>query len=313
MHPRNRHSGRYDLKALSETLPALAPFVAKNRFGEESIDFADPEAVKALNRALLKHYYGIGTWGLPAGYLCPPIPGRAEYVHQLSELLSDCNRGKIPRGDAVRVLDVGVGANCVYPIIGRAEYGWSFVGSDVDQGALNAAKNIVLANPLLAGGVQLRRQPSASAVFRGVIRDGENYDLSMCNPPFHASREEAKEAALKKLRGLSPEGAPPPAGEPVLNFGGKDSELWCPGGEAGFIRRMIAESARFPARVFWFTTLVSKEANIPDVYHELRRAGVADRRTVEMALGNKVTRLVAWTFFDKSRQERWRRGLAESS
>jgi 23S rRNA (adenine1618-N6)-methyltransferase len=313
LHPRNKHRGRYDFKALIATLPALAPFVSVNRFGDESVDFADPAAVKALNRALLKHFYGIGVWGLPAGYLCPPIPGRADYVHHLSELLSSCNRGAIPRGDGIRILDVGVGANCVYPIIGRVEYGWSFVGADVDAAALASAKNIVQSNPVLAGGVELRRQASPLNIFRGVVREEENFAASMCNPPFHASREEAREGTSRKLRNLAPEGSAPPAGaEPALNFAGKDVELWCTGGEVGFARRMIQESAKVPARVFWFTILISKESNLPDVYHELRRAGAAENRTLQMAHGNKVSRIVAWTFFDKSRQEYWRRQLAES-
>jgi 23S rRNA (adenine1618-N6)-methyltransferase len=42
----------------------------------------------------------------------------------------------------VRVLDIGVGANCVYPLIGHAEYGWRFLGVDIDEAALaNAQAN----------------------------------------------------------------------------------------------------------------------------------------------------------------------------
>ncbi|MCM2324291.1 MAG: RlmF-related methyltransferase, partial [Oligoflexia bacterium] len=42
MHPRNRHQGRYDFAQLIRACPELAPFVAPTRFGERSIDFADP-------------------------------------------------------------------------------------------------------------------------------------------------------------------------------------------------------------------------------------------------------------------------------
>ncbi len=312
LHPRNKHPGRYDFPALTEALPALAAFVRKNEFGDDSVDFADPAAVKTLNRALLKLYYGVANWGLPDGYLCPPIPGRADYIHHLSELLSTCNRGKVPKGDGVRVLDIGVGANCVYPIIGRVDYGWSFVGSDIDAAALASAQNIVRSNPALAGGVVLRRQASAANIFRGIVREGEIFDAVVCNPPFHASREEALAAAQRKIAGLTG-GAPPvdPASPaPVLNFAGKATELWTQGGETGFARRMIVESAKIPRQVFWFTTLISKEANLPDVYHELRRAGVNEKRTIVMAQGHKVSRLVAWTFYNKSQQEKWRAQLA---
>lgn len=310
LHPRNKHRDRYDFKALTEALPALAPFVIKTPSGEDTVNFADPSAVKTLNRALLKKYYNIGVWGMPPGYLCPPIPGRADYIHHLSELLSDCNRGAIPRGPHIKILDVGVGANCIYPIIGWREYGWNFVGSDIDAAALASAANILRGNQGLADAVTLRPQPQAANIFRGVVREGELFDACICNPPFHKSREEAAEGTRRKLDNLGLAGAT--AEKPPLNFEGKDNELWCLGGETGFARRMILESKKFQASVFWFTTLISKESNLPDVYHELRRAGVADRRTIVMSQGHKVSRIVAWTYFDKSRQEAWRRRLADA-
>lgn len=98
LHPRNPHRERYDLQTLAASYPALALYVRPNRFGDESIDFADPEAVKVLNAALLRHYYGIGNWDIPPGYLCPPIPGRADYIHHIADLLAGCNAGKIPTG-----------------------------------------------------------------------------------------------------------------------------------------------------------------------------------------------------------------------
>lgn len=140
MHPRNKHSGRYDFEKLTKASPELARFVSLSPRGESTIDFSDPEAVKALNSALLKHFYGVTKWDIPAGYLCPPIPGRADYMHSIADLLASRNGGVIPRGPSVRVLDIGVGANCIYPIIGHYEYGWEFVGSDVDPVAIASAK-----------------------------------------------------------------------------------------------------------------------------------------------------------------------------
>ena len=77
LHPRNRHRERYDFKSLISTCPELAPFVARNRYNDDTIDFANPKAVLLLNKALLKHFYGIENWNIPPNYLCPPIPGRA--------------------------------------------------------------------------------------------------------------------------------------------------------------------------------------------------------------------------------------------
>jgi len=113
--------------------PELGVFVKLNDYNDESIDFSNPEAVKMLNTALLKHYYKINHWNIPANYLSPPIPGRADYIHHIAELLGGSNNGKIPTDNKIKCLDIGVGASCVYPIIGNKEYGWSFVGSEIDE------------------------------------------------------------------------------------------------------------------------------------------------------------------------------------
>ncbi|WP_259699085.1 RlmF-related methyltransferase, partial [Pseudomonas chlororaphis] len=148
LHPRNRHQGRYDFPQLIKSTPELGAFVIINTYGKESIDFANPAAVRVFNRALLKAFYGIAHWDIPADFLCPPVPGRADYVHCLADLLAERNEGVIPCGAAVRVLDIGVGANCIYPLIGHCDYRWQFLGSDIDTTALAAAKAIVQANGL---------------------------------------------------------------------------------------------------------------------------------------------------------------------
>ena len=289
LHPRNRHRGRYDFSDLARSSPELAAFVKLNAYRDESIDFADPAAVRALNRALLKHFYGIAHYDLPDGHLCPPIPGRADYLHHAADLLGAGRGGRIPRGPAVRVLDIGVGANCIYPILGHREYGWSFLGSDIDPAALAAAGRILRANPGLEGAIELRLQPSPARIFQDLLRDGETFELSICNPPFHASAAEARAGARRKLDNLG-------IGGGRLNFGGRGAELWCDGGEAGFVGRMIAESAGIPGRCRWFTTLVSRAANLPGLRTALRRAGALEIRTLPMAQGQKRSRILAWTF-----------------
>ncbi|MCM2305294.1 MAG: 23S rRNA (adenine(1618)-N(6))-methyltransferase RlmF [Elusimicrobia bacterium] len=284
MHPRNRHAGRYDFDLLVKLSPELESVAYLNPSGEPTVDFTDPASVLILNRALLRTYYGVGFWELPPGYLCPPVPGRADYVHHAADLIG----GK--RGEGVRVLDVGVGANCVYPIIGRGEYGWGFVGSDADRTALAAAQRIVDANPGLAGGVELRLQTNSASMFEGVVNAGESFDLSLCNPPFHASLEDARDASRLKWAKL---GRPSDTGS---NFGGAEGELWHPGGEEAFVRRMVEESADFGAQVRWFTALISKAATLPAVDKALKKSGARQSRIIDMAQGQKKSRLVAWTF-----------------
>ncbi|MCB5188308.1 23S rRNA (adenine(1618)-N(6))-methyltransferase RlmF [Methylobacillus caricis] len=311
LHPRNKHKDRYDFTLLIETHPALARFVRLNQYQDASIDFADPFAVKTLNQALLKQYYGIAAWDIPAHFLCPPIPGRADYLHYLADLLAACNAGLVPRGDKVKVLDIGVGANLVYPMIGQREYEWHFVGADINPEALGNARQVIASNPGLDSAVTLRLQANASAIFQGIIQADDRFDLTMCNPPFHASLADAVAGTQRKWRGLE-KNRGKPAGKnsklPVadkLNFGGHAAELYCEGGEEAFISRMVQESAQVGRQCLWFTTLVSKAATLPAVYRALRKAGAFKVKTIEMAQGQKKSRIVAWTFLDDNQQREW--------
>src|SRR6476659_5844658 len=199
LHPRNKHQGRYDLKELCNTCPDLKPFVFSLNEDHETIDFANPDAVKMLNKALLEHYYGVKKWGIQEKYLCPPIPGRADYIHHIADLLASSNQGIIPKGKHIKVLDIGVGANSVYPLIGNHEYEWLFTGVDVDAVAIQNAEEIVDANPHLKGKIKFRLQANVKDIFKGAMEKTERFDLTVCNPPFYASLEEAKNATLKKL------------------------------------------------------------------------------------------------------------------
>ena len=306
LHPRNRHQGRYDFQRLIQTDADLANFVGVNAHGELGIDFADPAAVKALNRALLKDSYGIQAWDIPPQNLCPPVPGRADYVHYLADLLAGSNRGVIPNNKLIQVLDIGTGANCIYPLIGQSEYGWRFVATDINAASLENAQAILDANPALAQHITLRLQPSPNAIFSGIVFDDEWFDLTLCNPPFHASLAEASAGTQRKWKNLGKQTAKTTS-SPGLNFGGQDEELWCSGGEEGFIQRMISESVQWNARCFWFTTLVSKSASLPGIYAALKRAGVQEHKTITMSQGQKQSRLVAWTFLNQAQQAGWRK------
>lgn len=305
LHSRNLHNGRYDFAQLIASSPALKAFVAVNQYGNESINFVDPAAVKELNRALLKHFYDVKEWDVPAQYLCPPIPGRADYLHFLADLLAEGNGGDVPRGDKVRVLDIGVGANCIYPIIGHRSYGWHFVGTDVDEAALQNARHLLDANQL-SDAIELRLQTSSKAIFEGVTYADEYFDLTMCNPPFHASLAKARQGAQRKWQNLGKESNKHK--NPVLNFGGQSLELCCEGGEEAFVTRIIEESVSGRGHCLWFTTLISKSSSLPQVYRVIKNIGAADNRTFEMSQGQKKSRFVAWTFMDKERRSAWHKG-----
>ena len=308
LHPRNKHCGRYDFAQLIAASPRLAAFVAPNAYGDQSIDFADAQAVRALNRALLKANYGVANWDLPDQYLCPPIPGRADLLHYLADLLASSNGNVVPCGKAIRVLDIGVGANAVYPLIGHSEYGWSFVGSDIDRTALAAAQAVLDANDGHRLAIELRHQAAPLSIFSGILRDDELFDLVICNPPFHSSLDDAQAGSARKWKNLgkSDLGNSAPGKKPPLNFGGQHGELCCAGGEEGFICRMIEQSVAVANSCLWFTALVSKATTLPAVYRALKAACVHDSRTIAMAQGQKKSRVVAWTWLNERQQQAWR-------
>lgn len=290
LHSRNRHRDRYDFAALMRTSPTLSRFVRSNDYGDDSIDYANPDAVKALNQTLLKHHYGLEQWNLPPGYLCPPIPGRADYIHHLADLLAD--GGDIPSGKEIRVLDIGVGASAIYPIIGVIEYGWSFVGTDIDSAALKNCRRIIESHPLLSNNIELRLQPSAQQCLTGVIKNGDTFHLAMCNPPFHKSMSEVIAASRQKISKLSGGNST----NDVRNFAGHSTELCCTGGELAFIRRLIYESTEFPQLSRWFTSLVSKSAHLPALRRILHTVGAKRVNIIKMSQGQKQSRFIAWSF-----------------
>ncbi|MDD2633986.1 MAG: 23S rRNA (adenine(1618)-N(6))-methyltransferase RlmF [Bacteroidales bacterium] len=301
LHPRNKHRERYDLDALSQTYPALKEFIITTEYGKTSIDFFNNFAVKALNIALLKHYYNVDYWDIPPRYLVPPIPGRADYLHYVADLLALSNKGNVPRGSDVKCFDIGVGASCVYPIIGVAEYGWSFVCSEIDKKAFEASAKIIEKNAGLSGLVNLKLQEDKYKIFDKIIAKDDLIDVVICNPPFHASLEEAKKANLRKLSNLKRKRA----NNEERNFGGVNQELWCVGGERKFVKNMIHESLKFGYTCFWFTSLISKDENVFYLKKELERVKAKEIKLIPMGQGNKISRILAWTFQTKEEQEEW--------
>ncbi|AIW18709.1 23S rRNA (adenine(1618)-N(6))-methyltransferase RlmF [Vibrio coralliilyticus] len=311
LHKRNLHHGRYNFNQLVNATPELKQYVVKNPKGEASINFSDPQAVKLLNKALLAHHYGVISWDIPKGYLCPPIPGRADYIHRLAELLS--KDGKQVKHESVNAFDVGVGANCIYPIVGATQYGWNYVGSDIDPVSVKNSNQIVEENPVLKGHVECRLQTQSRYFFKGVIKENEYFDVTTCNPPFHKSMQEAQLGTERKLKNLNrskqQRGQASEKGKvkasPILNFGGQNAELWCPGGEAAFIKNLAFESRDFAHQVLWFSTLISKKENVRWMRKNLEKAGAKEVQVVEMSQGQKVSRFIAWTFKTATERQAW--------
>ncbi|MDX1761164.1 MAG: 23S rRNA (adenine(1618)-N(6))-methyltransferase RlmF [Christiangramia sp.] len=284
MHPNNIHKASYDFDSLCKTNPPLQDFVFMNKYGTKTINFADPKAVLELNKSLLKYHYQVENWEIPDNYLCPPIPGRADYIHYINDLLQEEHISGNIKG-----IDIGVGANAIYPILATSIYDWEMVGSDIEEESVEAARKNIQSNKKLSKKIEIRHQKDRGSIFKGIIREEEYYSFSICNPPFHASEKEAQKATSRKIKNLGL------SASTELNFGGQTNELWCNGGEALFIKRMIKESKEFSTQVGWYTSLVSKKENLTRIYKQLKKLN-ATHQTIEMDLGNKKSRIIAWRF-----------------
>jgi len=301
LHPRNPHNKRYEFKELIKSLPKLKDYVFKNKYDELSIDFSDANVVLTLNKALLAHHYNIKNWSIPKGYLCPPIPGRADYIHYIADILSNSFGGKIPKGEKIKGLDIGIGSNCIYPIIGNSVYGWTFVGSDIEKKSIESSENIIKSNDSLNGNIECRLQVNSDNIFTGIIKEDDRFDFTLCNPPFHKSQKDAQAGSKRKVQNLTKQ----VVDKASLNFGGKSNELWCKGGEVSFIKTMIKESKKYAKNCFWFSTIVSKKDNLPFICDALDAINVEKYDVISMQHGQKISRIVVWTFLNDNEQKTW--------
>ena len=290
LHPRSFHQGRYNLAELVGDLPELAVHVFKNKHDLITVDFSDPQAVFYLNKALLVHHYKIQFWEIPSGYLCPPVPGRADYLHNIADLIAPENGDKVPTGPKVKGLDIGTGASAIYPLLGNRLFEWSFVATETDEVAFKSAEQNIKNNQEVIKNVTVVQQNNPTKMFDGVIKFDDRFDFTMSNPPFHASPDEAVQATQRKIRNLGTK----KSGKATRNFGGRAHELWTEGGEVKFIQSMILESRNYANNCKWFTTLVSKKANLPIFEKVLAQVSVKKQRVIEMGQGQKQSRILCW-------------------
>nr|ACG29624.1 hypothetical protein [Zea mays] len=305
MHPRNRYAAAApDFAALAELYPSFRPFVSVSGSGRASVDFTDFSSTRELTRVLLLHDHGVNWW-IPDGQLCPTVPNRSNYIHWIEDLLSSDLIPPISSSSArVKGFDIGTGANCIYPLLGASLLGWTFVGSDVTNVALEWAKKNVESNPHLAELIEIRNANAAPSesetvvreaasekilepaedvampkphILVGVVKESESFDFCMCNPPFFESTEEA---------GLNPK----------TSCGGTAEEMVCPGGELAFITQIIEDSVSLKNSFRWFTSMIGRKANLKLLISKVREAGASVVKTTEFVQGHTARWGLAWSF-----------------
>jgi 23S rRNA (adenine1618-N6)-methyltransferase len=282
LHLDNPFNKNYNFNQLVRAYPRLESFIVPGKWGRKSIQFANPEAVEALNKALLKWQFDL-NWQLKEGNLCPAVPGRFDYLLYVRELID------YPEERRVQMLDIGTGASLIYPLLATAAFNWQCTASEVDKESLSYAKGLIRLNPCMRT-TSLRRQPYKSHVLKHVIEKGDFFDAVVCNPPFYKTQSDTERQNVRKNRNLHDRE------QLSQNFGGNASELWYKGGEEAFIKTMIAESAEFASQVGWFTTLVSDVELVKTIKRFIRKAGATEVKVTDMDHGNKQTRFIAWRF-----------------
>ncbi len=290
MHTENPYQSDYDFERLASHNSELKTHIILNPSGIKTIDFGDSNTVYALNKALLLADFKLESYDLPKGYLIPPIPGRLDYLLYIQDIL--LKKINIQKSTEVRGLDIGCGANSIYCILGAQYFGWSMVGTESDSNSVKIAKSNIQSTSSLQSKVEIRHQENKSFLLRNCIKTNEQFDFTVCNPPFHKSEAEAIKGSLQKHHNL---GNVSNTKTNLLNFQGQAHELWCNGGEALFIKRLVKESVLFKDQVKVFTSLVSKANNLPKIEKQLKKIK-ANYEIIPMSQGHKKSRFIMWWF-----------------
>ena len=290
MHAQNPYCDRYDLKRFATHHSKLKNHIVLNLSGEETIDFSNSTAVYELNKAMLLADFNVEKYELPMGYLIPPIPGRLDYLLHLQEFILE--KFNIDKNTKLRGLDIGAGANGIYCVLGSQHFNWTMVGSECDTKAVEIANANIQHTKTLKENIEIRHQENKSFLFKNMIHSDEHFDFTVCNPPFHTSKEEALRGSQRKLNNLGREFDKK---DVALNFEGQANELWCNGGEALFVKRLIKESVLYKTQISVFSTLVSKTASLTPIKKQLIKAK-ANYEVLSMDLGNKKSRILLWWF-----------------
>ncbi|CAM5077899.1 unnamed protein product [Natator depressus] len=288
MHARNRYRDKPpDFAYLASRYPAFRQHVQTSLSGRASLNFKDPEAVRALTCTLLKEDFGL-TIDIPLERLIPTVPLRLNYIHWVEDLIGhqDGDKQALRRG-----IDIGTGASCIYPLLGATLNGWYFLATEVDDMCFNYAKKNVEQNNL-SDLIKVVKVPQKTLLMDALKEESEIiYDFCMCNPPFFANQLEAKGVNSRNPR------RPPPSS---VNTGGI-TEIMAEGGELEFVKRIIHDSLQLKKRLRWYSCMLGKKCSLAPLKEELRIQGVPKVTHTEFCQGRTMRWALAWSFYDDVR------------
>jgi 23S rRNA (adenine1618-N6)-methyltransferase len=265
------------------------------------LNFQSPSTCLTLTKALLKTDFGLEL-DIPDDRLCPPVPNRWNYVVWLQELLASTSPDYMmsderARGDSVEDekeivgLDIGAGASAIYTMLClKSNPKWRMCLTDADKKSFDyAARNLAL-NKLLTRTTMLQTtqdMPLIPLKALGV----ETLDFTICNPPFFSDEAEMQ-ASLKGEGKIA---------QPNSVCTGAASEMVCPGGDLGFVTRIVEESLVLRERVRWYSSMLGKLSSVKAVIELLKKEGVKNWAVGYLdpgGSGGTKRWLVAWSFGD---------------
>ncbi|XP_030759500.1 U6 small nuclear RNA (adenine-(43)-N(6))-methyltransferase [Sitophilus oryzae] len=281
MHPRNIYKSPPDFKALAVEFSEFKNHVKLDIAGKTVFDFKDPEALRALSRALLKKDFDLDV-EIPKTKLIPTIPLRLNYILWIEDLLEF-----VERENDIKGIDIGTGASCVYPLMAAKKNKWFLLATETDKDSIACARSNVDKNNLSSFIKVL--ETTGDTLLTDIIKEDEEYDFCMCNPPFFSSTQELHPFFKSRTRNRP---------HPKNAFVASVNEVVAKGGEVEFIQKLIAESKVLGDRVKLYTTMVGQKSDLPALKKSLRDINIHSFKEAEFCQGNTTRWGLAWTFLD---------------
>lgn len=284
MHPRNPYKNSPpDFRVLADKFEYFRKFAKDNKAGEFSINFKDPESLRALTCALLESDFGLKL-SIPLDRLIPTVPLRLNYILWIEDLLAcvpDAQRRAVVRG-----FDIGSGASCIYALLGAKLNNWHILATEVDELSVSFAKENVKCNGL-EGNIEVK-QVTQGSFLKIPLEDEEikEFDFCMCNPPFFISEFEASYGNTRSGKRPQPSGI----------CTGAETEIVTGGGEVEFVRGIINDSLLLKEHFSWYTTMLGKKSSVAPVLACLSKNGIKTTITTEFCQGHTMRWGVAWSF-----------------
>lgn len=258
------------------------------------LDFQDSATLQSLSKAILKVDFGIEL-SLPDDRLCPPIPNRWNYVSWIQGLLDSTSPSYTNRYEPERKvtgLDIGTGASGIYAMLCmKSRPNWSMCTTDIDKVSFESAAANFAKNNMLSRVRMLHTTTSMSLIpLEGL--GTQQLDFTICNPPFFTDSAEMEKS-------LSGEGK---ATGPNAICTGSNNEMICPGGDLGFVTRIVNESLVLREKVTWYSSMLGKLSSAKAIVELLKSHGITNWAVGVLDPGTKTGTkrwTVAWSFSDR--------------